>query len=117
MGLKAQVIFVTLTVAGLLTLILAGILTPGSQVLGAQATAPGIMIQDRSILFLALVLWVGFDLGALTLDQNTDRPGKSKKLGPLVWTIGAQGYCSCSGQWFPSSMFPWQNWLHPVFPI
>ncbi len=91
MGLKAQVIFVTLTVAGLLTLILAGILTPGSQVLGAQATAPGIMIQDRSILFLALVLWVGFDLGALTLDQNTDRPGKSKKLGPLVWTIGGTG--------------------------
>jgi amino acid transporter len=101
MGLKAQVIFVTLTVAGLLTLILAGILTPGSQILGTQllgsqppgiqATAPGIMIQDRSILFLALVLWVGFDLGALALDQNTDRPGKSKKVGPLVWTIGGTG--------------------------
>lgn len=85
-GFKAQVLFVALTVAGLLILILTGIFSPGT-----QAVAPWLLIPDRSILFLALVLWVGFDLGAFGLDQNTGREGKKKITGPLVWTIGVTG--------------------------
>lgn len=72
-GFKAQVIFVALTVAGLLILILTGIFTQGT-----QALAPWLLIPDRSIFFLALVLWVGFDLGAFALDQNEGREGKKK---------------------------------------
>ncbi len=85
-GFKAQVIFVALTLAGLLILILTGIFTPGTQALSSWLPIP-----DRSILFLALVLWVGFDLGAFGLDQNTVGEGKNKMRGPLVWTIGGTG--------------------------
>ncbi len=85
-GFKAQVIFIALTVAGLLVLILTGIFTQGT-----QAVAPWLLIPDRSILFLALVLWVGFDLGAFALDQNGGREGKKKMMGPLVCTIGGTG--------------------------
>lgn len=85
-GFKAQVIFVALTVAGLLTLILTGIFTQGTQVV-----SPWLIIPDRSILFLALVLWVGFDLGTFAMDQNRGREGKNKMTGLLVWTIGTTG--------------------------
>lgn len=85
-GFKAQVIFVALTVAGLLILILTGIFTQGTQVV-----SPWLLIPDRSILFLALVLWVGFDLGAFALDQNGGRADKIKMTGPLVWTICGTG--------------------------
>jgi hypothetical protein len=84
-GFKSQVIFVVLTVAGLLMLILTGIFTPG-----IQTVDPWPLMPDRSILFLALVLWVGFDLGAFALDQNRGRAGK-KRRNPLVWAIGVAG--------------------------
>jgi len=85
-GFKAQVIFVALTVAGLLILILTGIFTPGT-----QAVPPWLLIPDRSILFFGLFLWVGFDLGTFALDQNGGRSGKKKMTGTLVWTIGGTG--------------------------
>ena len=80
---KAQVAFVALTITGLVLLILAGLFTTGT-----PSTAPMVQWPDKSVFFLPLLLWIGFDLGAFA--RNTKR-NPSKKIGPLVITIALSG--------------------------
>ncbi len=73
--IKAQVAFVAITILGLVLLILAGLFTTGNPV-----SPPVVHPPDRSLLFLPLLLWIGFDLGA-----------SAKRKGSLVRTIALSG--------------------------
>ena len=83
-ALKAQVVFVSLTLICLLSLIIPGLAAPGSTAPAFPDQMPGL-----SVFFVPLLLWVGVDLGALS--PGSGKTGYHKISNALGVTITLAG--------------------------